>query len=315
MEAAERVSFEFEAGPGKERLDHFLAARLPALSLTRLRRAVEAGDARVNGEASAQGARLQSGDRVSLVIAAGDRTATTPEPIALEILYEDSDLIVINKPAGLLAHPSRTEKSGTLTNALAYHFMATSPAPVRPGLVHRLDRDTSGAIAVAKTPRAHRILAKAFRQRRVEKRYLALVVGRVSPDAGEVSAPIGRDAASWPRWQVTPDGRPAQTRFAVRLRFAAHTLLGLEPLTGRTHQLRIHCAALGHPVVGDRVYGATDDALARALGLTHHLLHARELSFRHPGTGAELSFTAPLPPAVQRSLELLAEGDAGDARL
>src|SRR5438128_1388863 len=190
-------TFEFEAGAEQERFDEFLARRLPMLSQTRIRSAIAEGDALVNGVVAAKGMRLNPGDHVSLTIAASERSSATPEPIALAVLYEDADLIVVNKPAGLLVHPSRTEKSGTLTNALAYHFLQTSGAPIRPGLLHRLDRDTSGVMVIAKTDRAHRIIAKAFRQRRVAKCYLALVNGVVVNNEGEIDAPIGRDAEAW----------------------------------------------------------------------------------------------------------------------
>jgi len=303
-------TFEFEAGPERERFDQFLALRLPRVSLTRLRRAIAEGDAVVNGTSAPKGTRLSCGDRVRLVIVAAEPSATTPEPIPLDILYEDAELIAVNKPAGLLAHPSRTEKSGTLTNALAYYFLQTAGEVIRPGLIHRLDRETSGVIVIAKTARAHRLLSKAFRQRRVVKRYLGLVSGQVALDAGEVEAPIGREATAWPRWRVMSEGRSAHTRYTVRQRFANHTLLELEPLTGRTHQLRIHCAFLGHPVVGDRLYGINQESLAERLGLSHHLLHAYYLAFRHPTTGSELAVTAPLPTALTRALESLKAEEA-----
>jgi len=298
-------TFEFEAGPEQERFDELLARSLPRLSLTRIRRAIAEGDALVNGALSAKGARLRCGDRVSLIIAADEPSAMMPEPIALDILYEDAELIVVNKPVGLLTHPSRTEKSGTLSNALVHHFLHTSGALIRPGLIHRLDRNTSGALVVAKTARAHRILSKAFRQRRVVKRYLALVDGQVTLDAGEIEAPIGRDENAWPRWRVMAEGRPAQTRYAVRQRFDRHTLLELELLTGRTHQIRIHCAALGHPLTGDRIYGISSDQASEELRLLHYLLHAYHLAFRHPTTGEELAFTAPLSAVMNQGLEML----------
>jgi 23S rRNA pseudouridine1911/1915/1917 synthase len=298
---------EFEAGAGRERVDEFLARLAPDLSLTRLRRAIQEGAALVNGAATAPGARLAPGDRVSLVVGAEERTAATPEPIALDVLHEDAEIIVVNKPAGLLMHPSRTEKSGTLTNALAWHFRQAGQAGVRVGVVHRLDRDTSGVVVIAKTLRAHRIIAKAFRQRRVGKLYVALVCGRVAADAGEVDAPIGRDAAAWPRWRVMEGGRPAVTRYRVRQRFGEHTLIEAEPLTGRTHQIRIHCALAGHALAGDAVYGAAQPSAGESpsLALPHHLLHACRLSLRHPADGREVTFTAPLPPLLRETLERL----------
>ncbi len=305
-----RDVLEFEAGPEKERLDRFLARCVPGLSLTRIRRAIAEGEVLVNGAISAKGMRLAPGDRVSLWVSPTERTATTPEALAFEVLHEDDEIIVVNKPAGMLVHPSRLEKSGTLANGLVYHFLQRSGRPLRPGIIHRLDRDTSGIIVVAKTVRAHRLLSKAFRERRIMKTYLALVKGRVAPEAGEIDAPIGWEASAWPRWRVIDQGRPAQTRYRVKRRFEQATLLELEPLTGRTHQLRIHCAFIGHPIIGDRLYGEAAADMAEALELKHQLLHAATLAFRHPATGEPLTFAAPLPPVMKQVLELLGSGSS-----
>ncbi len=297
----DRLSFEFEAGDGKPRLDEFIAARLPKISLTRIRRLIAEGDVLVNGERSLKGVRLQPGDKVSVKIFAAEKSSATPEPIPLDVLFEDEHIIAVNKPAGLLAHPSNTEKSGALTNALAYHFWQTAGAPIRPGIVHRLDRDTSGVMVVAKTPRAHRTLSKHFRERWVKKFYLALVSGRMENDSGEIDAPIGSDPKVWPHWRVTPEsegGKPARTLYRVKRRFEAHTLIELEPLTGRTHQLRIHCDLIGHPIVGDPIYASTVDPLAAKRKLKHHLLHAARMVFRHPATGKEMNLEAPMPQAM-----------------
>jgi 23S rRNA pseudouridine1911/1915/1917 synthase len=294
----DRLSFEFEAGPSRPRLDEFVASQLPKVSLTRIRRLIAEGDVLINGERSVKGVRLATGDRVSVKIFAAEKSSTTPEPIPLDILYEDDHLIVINKPVGLLVHPSRSEKSGTLTNGLAYHFWQTTGAAIRPGLVHRLDRNTSGVIVIAKTPRAHRTLAKHFRERRVKKFYLALVCGTVGQDQGEIEAPIGYDPKVWPHWRVMSDGRHAETHYRVKRRLSAHTLLELEPLTGRTHQLRIHCNMIGHPIIGDPIYSSQVDPLAAKHELKHHLLHAFRLIFRHPATNAEMDFEAPMPQTM-----------------
>ncbi|HZS08845.1 MAG TPA: RluA family pseudouridine synthase [Blastocatellia bacterium] len=307
-----RQKFEFTAEAKGLRLDQFIALRFPALSLTRIRKAVREGAVRVNGRNSFQGWILQAGDRVTIEIDPGEPTAALPEDIPLDILFEDDDLIVVNKPVGLLSHPSRTEKSGTLMNAIAHHILHGSHRPgkavSRPVLLHRLDRDTSGVLAIARNERASRIVTRAFRMRRVRKSYLALVGGVVAAEGGEIDAPIGRSPHDWPRWQVMDTGDPSQTRFTVRERFAGHTLLELEPLTGRTHQLRIHCAYIGHPVVGDQVYkgqGAAPAPGIPGLKLKHQLLHAQSLSFRHPTTGEEMTFNAPLPPAMTKALERL----------
>jgi 23S rRNA pseudouridine1911/1915/1917 synthase len=297
----ERLSFEFEAGADKPRLDEFIASELPKISLTRIRRLIAEGDATVNGGRSLKGIRLLPGDRVSVKIFAAEKSSATPEPIPLDILFEDEHIVVVNKPVGLLVHPSNKEKSGTLTNGLTYHFWKTSGEPIRPGMVHRLDRNTSGVIVVAKTPRAHRTLSKHFRERWVKKFYLALVSGRIQKDAGEIDAPIGSDSSVWPHWRVMPPcdgGKPAQTVYRVKRRFDSHTLVELEPLTGRTHQLRIHCNSIGHPIVGDTIYASTPDPIVARLKLKHHLLHAARLVFRHPATNREMAMEAPMPQAM-----------------
>lgn len=291
----ERLEFEFIAGTDKPRLDEFLARELSRISLTRIRRLIADGDVSVNEALSAKGARLQSGDKVFVKIFAADKSSATPEPIPLDILFEDEHLIVVNKPIGLLVHPSNTEKSGTLTNALAYHFWEKYGEPIRPGLVHRLDRNTSGVIIIAKTLKAHRTLSKHFRERWVKKYYTALVSGVVKPNNGEIDAPIGSDPDKWPHWRIMESGKPAKTLYKVIRRFPAHTLLEMEPLTGRTHQLRIHSKLIGHPIVGDDIYAGEIDPLAAEKHLKHHLLHASKLIFRHPVTNQEITMEAKLP--------------------
>jgi len=300
-------SFEFVAGPDKPRLDELVAGELPKISLTRIRRLIAEGDVLVNGQKSLKGTRLSAGDRVSVKIFAAEKSSATPEDIPLEIIYEDESLIAINKPVGLLVHPSHNEKSGTLLNGLAYYFWKTAGEPIRPGLVHRLDRNTSGVIVLAKTPRAHRTLSKHFRERWVKKFYLALVSGRVEADNGEIDAPIGSKEGPnvWPRWQIMNEkegGKPAKTKYRIIRRFAGNTLLELEPQTGRTHQLRIHCNLIGHPIVGDPIYrpvGIGSDPLVARYKIKHHLLHASQLILRHPAGGRELDLRASMPQLMQ----------------
>jgi 23S rRNA pseudouridine1911/1915/1917 synthase len=306
------MRYEFTIGEedARRRLDAFLALRFGGISRMRLRQAVEQGEATVDGAVVVPGHRLRVGETVVVEMGELAPTAMTAEPIPLEILYEDAAVAVVNKPAGMLSHPVRQYKSGTLANALAYHFNAGTPpgAPaIRPGLAHRLDRATSGLMVVAKTDVALSRLTIDFQNRAVEKRYRALVWGAVAPDQGWVAAPIGRNPESRPRWWVRPEGRAAETRYRIERRGADFTLLELEPLTGRTNQLRIHCAWLGHPIAGDTEYGGAPEEGERELppGLTlpdRLFLHASFLGFRHPGTREWMRFQSPLPVELEEFL-------------
>ncbi len=295
----------FKAGPERYRLDEFLAGELTEVSVTRLRRMIAEGDVVVNGVRSLKGARLEDGDRVQISKVSIEPTSATPEPMAIDVLFEDGDLICINKPSGLLTHPSHSSKSGTLTNGLAHHFLATTGRPIRAGLIHRLDRDTSGVIVVAKTLRAHRILAKAFRDRRVTKHYTGLLRGRIELDNITINAPIGCDPTVWPHWRVLDDGRPAITQCSIKHRFALHTLVEFKPETGRTHQLRIHSAFIGHPIVGDAIYAGERDPVTDFCDVHHHLLHAHRLRFHHPTGGHEMTIEAAIPEAWHELLQRL----------
>lgn len=288
------------------RLDEFLAARLHGLSRMRIAGLVAAGACAVNGGAAPAGRRLAAGDVVEVAAEVGEvPNAMTPEPLPLEVVYEDAHLAVVNKPAGMLAHPTRGVKTGTLANALAYHFNRrlldggdAGAAFARPGLVHRLDRATSGLMVVAKTQGALSRLSRHFHRRLVEKRYLAVVHGRVERDGLVVNAPIGRVAAAHPWWGVSAEaGKPAETRLRVVERRGALTLVELEPVTGRTNQLRIHCAHAGHPIAGDEWYAR--DAWPRLC------LHAARLAFRHPSDNRALAFDSPLPAPI---VEIFAGG-------
>lgn len=294
------------------RLDQFVALQFPAVSLTNIRRVIREGRASVNGTPARQGWILQANDRVEITLDPSEPTSALPEDIPLEILHEDADLLVINKAAGLLSHPSNTEKSGSVMNAVAYYLLHRASRInqdlVRPILLHRLDRDTSGVLALALNERAGRIVSKAFRDRKVSKSYLALVHGVVEPDEGMVEAPIGRAPGQWPRWRVADDGVVAKTKFTVKERFAAHSLIEMDALTGRTHQLRIHAAHIGHPIVGDKVYrGAAEHHRSLWPGEQprRQLLHARMLSFRHPSGGEQLLLDAPLPTDMVNAVETL----------
>jgi 23S rRNA pseudouridine1911/1915/1917 synthase len=277
------------------RLDEFLASELVGLSRMRIANLIAAGACLVNSREAGPGYHLRPHDLIEFTIADGPPTSMDPEPIPLEILYEDSHLLVVVKPSGMLVHPTRSVKRGTLANALAYHLNFKSEisdikSVVRPGIVHRLDRDTSGLMVVAKTQRALSILSRHFGRRLVRKRYIALVEGRILSDEGAISAPIGRDPDHKPHWRVMDDGKAAETRFRVLERIGDITIIELEPVTGRTNQLRIHCAWAGHAILGDRLYSS---APAERL-----CLHAAELAFHHPAGGEWMEFLSPLPPDI-----------------
>jgi 23S rRNA pseudouridine1911/1915/1917 synthase len=252
---------------------------------------VAAGACSVNGELARRGRKLGAGDSVEMAYDSGDADgAMTPEAIPLDILHEDDDLLVVDKPAGMLVHPTRSVKSGTLANALAHHLNCGAKTFVRPGLPHRLDRATSGLMVVTKTQRALAVLSRHFHRRLVEKRYLALVHGRVREDELMIHAPVGRVDDAWPKWRVTDAGRAAESRLRVVERRGDVSLVELEPITGRTNQLRIHCAHAGHPVVGDNWYGSpTESRLC---------LHAARLAFNHPSGGGPLEFASALPAEI-----------------
>lgn len=296
------VSFDFritDDGVG-QRLDEFLASQLGGLSKIRIARLIAEGCCLINELRAEAGMRLKMGDSVEIEVPDGSPTAMNPEEIPLDIIYEDEELVVVVKPEGMLVHPTISVKAGTLANALAYHFnrerytgepFLAAPALVRPGIAHRLDRDTSGLMVVAKTPRALRVLTRHFSKRLVEKAYTALVHGEVAGDEGSIVGAIGRDASRRPQWWVSESGKPAETRYRVLERVRGATLLELQPVTGRTNQLRIHCAYRGHPIAGDRYYGSPDSSCMS----DRLFLHASRLTFIHPAGGERLLFTSALP--------------------
>ncbi len=329
----EAHQFQVEDEAAGQRLDEFLAVRLGGVSRLRIAGVLEQGACTVNSEAAHAGRQVKRGDVVELTLDENVAGAMTPEPLAIDIRYEDDDLLIVVKPAGMLVHPTRGVKSGTLANALAYHlnrelivetnarqseandfvshstdaqstpenlrFQISSSRPVvRPGIVHRLDRATSGLMVIAKNQRALSILSRHFHHRLVEKRYLAVLRGRVSEDELIVTAPIGRDAAGeQPHWRVMENGKPAETRLSVLERGDHWTLVELQPVTGRTNQLRIHCAHLGHAVAGDEWYAAAAFEGGRLC------LHAARLAFHHPAGGRWMEFESVLPDEIREIMK------------
>ena len=283
-----------------KRLDKFAFENLSRYSRMFLADLIRQNLCYVNGETQPVGYHLKIGDVVEISIDAAAKTAMTPENIPLEILFEDEEILVVNKPAGMLVHPTNSDKSGTLANALVFHLNPNSeienPKLIRPGIVHRLDKETSGLMVIAKTARSLRILGSHFQRKLVKKIYAALVEGVISENEGTISAPIGR-LEEKPHWRVLHDGKESETKFKVLERRGDTTLLELEPVTGRTNQLRIHCAEIKHPIVGDTLYGGREFARL--------CLHAKKLGFFHPN-GGWLEFETALPNEMQNAFtELL----------
>lgn len=306
--------FSVSTADAGQRLDAFLAAHIEGWSRARLQRLIEAAEVLVNGQVAKSSCKLHPNDQIEVELTPPPSTAFAPEDIPLDIVFEDDDLIVVNKPAGMVVHPAAGADSGTLANALAFHFkqLSNTAGAARPGIVHRLDKDTSGLLVVAKTESAHEHLSDQFRERAVFKSYLALVHGQVDQKSGEINQPIARDPGNRIRMAIVRGGRPALSLYRVRRYFERFTLLNVELKTGRTHQIRVHLAWLKHPVVGDRVYGGgrdktVGDARIRAqiAGLGRQFLHAEQLGFRHPRTGEQVKFTAEIPANLRQLLEKL----------
>jgi 23S rRNA pseudouridine1911/1915/1917 synthase len=301
-----------EGEPAEGRLDAYLAARLSDLSRSRLVQLINDGHVRVNGAPARKSRRPEVGDVIQVEIPPPVRSPITPEAIPLHVVYEDADLLVIDKPAGLVVHPSPGHSSGTLVNALLHHVPDLSGigGVRRPGIVHRLDKDTSGLLLVAKNDRTHARLAAALKRREIRRHYLAAVWGHLrSPDL-TVDARIGRSQVHRQRMAVVREGgRDASTRLTRIERWRAADLLRAELATGRTHQIRVHLLSIGHPIVGDRLYGAGAErgvsgpdrrwAAELAGRVPRQFLHAAELQLSHPSTGRPLAFTSPLPDVLE----------------
>lgn len=289
----EGQQFQVESGLGRIRLDDYLFARFGSLSRMYLRDLVRTNQVIVNGDYPNIGTRLRANDFIEMSVDMSRGTSMQPEDIPLDIVYEDGAVIVVNKPAGMLVHPTHRDKNGTLLNALTFYLnkkdltqSRKDAETVRPGLVHRLDKGTSGLMVIAKSVATHRKLAREFMKKRVKKRYVALVDGLIAENEGEIESRIGRYAEK-KIWDVKEDGKSAVSRFCVLDRFTDSTLVELEPVTGRTNQLRIHCASIGHPIVGDVQRGGREFARL--------CLHAFWLSFKHPLANSPVEFKTDIP--------------------
>ena len=288
------------------RIDKVLAHQFNQFSRSHLQKWIEDGNVRVNGQPVKPKYKLAVGDQVVIEPEAPQKVDLTPEKIPLDIVYEDDDVIVVNKPQGMVVHPAPGHPDHTLVNALLYHSpLSTINGEFRPGIVHRIDKDTSGLLMVAKNDLAHRSLAAQLKAKTNQREYVALVHGVIKQAAGTINAPIGRSKKDRKKQAVVSDGRHAVTHFKVLHRFRHYTLVSCRLETGRTHQIRVHMKSIGHPLAGDPLYGPRKTLPGRG-----QYLHARLLGFKHPRTGKELVFTAPLPEYFQQMLDKLKKTDS-----
>ncbi|MBI5047813.1 MAG: RluA family pseudouridine synthase [Deltaproteobacteria bacterium] len=300
------------------RLDIFLSQKLPDLTRSRIKNLIEDGLVSLNDKPAKAGAKIKAGGRISITIPEPQPVKAEPEKIPLDILYEDKHIIVINKPPGLTVHPGAGRAKGTLVNALLHHCKDLSGigGALRPGIVHRIDKDTSGVLVVAKADRSHQFLAKQFKEHSIKRKYLTLVWGVVKNDEGTIDLPIGRHVSERKKMSVrVQKGRRAVTHYNVLKRFNNFTLLEATLETGRTHQIRVHLSAMHHPVAGDPVYGKKNmpSGLSPVItmflkNLKRQALHAQTLGIIHPETKEYMEFTAPLPDDMKSIVDALEEG-------
>lgn len=312
--------FVVPAEDAGQRLDRFLVSQLPALSRARIQSLMDEGRVQVDGSARRASHRVETGERVTVDIPPPPPAGVEPEPIPIDVLYEDADIAVINKPAGMIVHPGAGANAGTLVAALLHRFgregLSTVGGPLRPGIVHRLDKETSGAIVIARTDEAHRKLVEDFRDRLVQKTYVALLHGKIKGEAGSIELPISRDLRRRSRMTARRrEGRAAHTDWRARLRIDGFTFIEADLRTGRTHQIRVHFSALGCPVVGDALYGAprqerVDSQLLAPLD--RNFLHAARVAFDHPRTAKHIEVRAPLPSELRDYLAALGRAAKAD---
>ena len=283
------------------RIDKVLTSLEPEITRSQLKNLINDGHVTVNGQPVKPKYKVQAGDKISLVKPEPQSLELTPENIPLDIVYEDDDMIVVNKPQGMVVHPAPGHPDHTLVNALLYHSpLSTINGTFRPGIVHRIDKDTSGLLMVAKNDLAHQSLAEQLRNKTNKREYLALVYGQIKEDEGTIDAPLDRNPQDRKKQAVVKGGRHAVTHFKVIKRYDNFTLVKCILETGRTHQIRVHMKYIGHPLVGDPLYGPR-----KVIGKNGQFLHAALLGFKHPRTGKEMIFEAPLPENFQKMLDKL----------
>jgi 23S rRNA pseudouridine1911/1915/1917 synthase len=298
----EKYEYKIDSAANRERLDVFLSTQQTAISRSRLKKLIVEGRVKVNGLVRPVGYKVREGDQVTLQVPVPVPLDTLAEPIPLNIIFEDEYLLALNKPSGIVVHPAPGHHTGTLVNALLHHCkdLAGIGGVERPGIVHRLDKDTSGLVLVAKTDTSHRNLAAQFKKRKIHKEYLAIVKGNVKKDKGSVHTTIGRHKVHRKKMDTrSSNGRDASTEYQVIYRCKDWSYLKLWPKTGRTHQIRVHLASIHHPVIGDQLYGRKSPNFK----ISRQALHAHRLELQHPVLGSNLSFKAPLPPDMKTFLQ------------
>jgi 23S rRNA pseudouridine1911/1915/1917 synthase len=286
-----------------ERLDAFLAETVADLSRTAVKELITNGQVLVDGKSRKPSYRIKEGEEILITLPEARQVAIVPQDLPLEIIYQDQDIAVVNKPKGMVVHPAHGNWDGTMVNALLYHIKDLSGinGEIRPGIVHRLDKDTSGVMVVAKNDQAHRNLAEQIKEHTIKREYQALVHGMIKENLGSIEAPIGRSRTDRKKMAVIADGKLALSRYRVLERFQNYTLVQVTLLTGRTHQIRVHFSYIKHPVVGDPVYGPAK----HHLGMESQALHACRLGFDHPRTGEYMEFTSELPVVFKQALQKL----------
>jgi 23S rRNA pseudouridine1911/1915/1917 synthase len=291
-----------------ERIDRYLAEELDNVSRSRIHRLLEEGNISVNEQNGAdKNYRLHCGDLIRVVMPAPEKMEARAESIPISVVYEDENILIVNKARGMVVHPAPGHSGGTLVNALLSHCKDLSGigGVIRPGIVHRLDKDTSGLLIAAKNDRAHSALSAQLKKRTLHREYIALVHGRVEPAAGKIIAPVGRHPVKRKKMAVTEKGREAISRYRLIRYYGNFSLLKVKLETGRTHQIRVHMAYLGHPIVGDSLYGPGSSSELPPELVSPQALHARKIIFKHPVTGTRMEFSAHLPPEFTRMLQFL----------
>ncbi|MBI5195919.1 MAG: RluA family pseudouridine synthase [Nitrospirae bacterium] len=302
-----KTTYNIPSGAKPERLDIYLSLKT-GLSRGRIQNHIKQGLVQVNSKTQKASYKIRQGDRIEVAVSDEPENTLVPEDIPVDIIYEDEHIIVVNKPPGLVVYPAAGHESGTLMNALIFRCKKLAPtgAPLRPGVVHRLDKDTSGVMVLAKNDSAYLNLCRQFRERTVEKQYIALLYGNLKNNTGEINAPIGRAASDRKKMSVrTKKGKEAITRYDVIKRFKSAMLAKVSILTGRTHQIRVHLASAGHPVLGDKTYGKKVEVNAEAKKkflFSRQMLHAHSLKIKHPVSLEPLEFTAPMPEDIKKAV-------------